>query len=154
MVNTMYDTSLIDVNLAASAGLGALIAGFSFIYFFVAFLLFALAIAGRWIIFKKAGKPGWSSIIPIYSSVVEYQIVGLSPWLLLLFIVPIANFIAIPVLTAVAAFKLAKVFGKDIAWGFGLWLLPSIFNLILAFGDSKYVGLKKDSTEGETKKEE
>ena len=146
MLNTMYDTSLIDVDTAASAGLGAAIAGFSFIYFFIAFALCALAIAGRWIIFKKAGKPGWASIIPIYSSVVEFQIVGLNPWLLLLFIIPVVNFVAVPVLTIVAAFKLAKVFGKDTGLGFGLWLLPSIFNLVLAFGDSKYVGVESTET--------
>lgn len=142
MVNTMYDTSLIDIDSFTSAGLGVLVAGISFIYFFVAFALFALAMAGRWIIFKKAGKPGWASIIPIYSSIVEFQIVGLDPLLLLLFLIPGVNFVAVPVLTIVAAFKLAKVFKKDIGWGFGLWLLPSIFNLILAFGDSEYVGVQ------------
>jgi hypothetical protein len=40
----------------------------------------------------------------------------------------------------VLAFRTAKSFGKDIGWGFGLWLLPFIFNLILAFGSSEYVG--------------
>ena len=33
-----------------------------------------------------------------------------------------------------------KSFGKDIGWGFGLLFLSFIFSLILAFGDSEYVG--------------
>lgn len=99
-----------------------------------------LLIIANWKIFSKAGQPGWASIVPIYNMVVQFKIVGLSPWLLLLYIVPIVNYVAIIVLTAVVAFRLAKSFGKDIGWGFGLWLLPFIFNLILAFGSSEYVG--------------
>lgn len=99
-----------------------------------------LLIIANWKIFSKAGKLGWACLIPIYGNVVQFQIVGLSPWLLLLYIVPIVNYVAIVVLTAVLAFRLAKSFGKDIGWGFGLWLLPFIFYLILGFGKSEYVG--------------
>jgi len=72
--------------------------------------------------------------------VVQYQIVGLSPWLLLLYLVPIVNFVAILVLAIMVPFRLAKSYGKGIGWGFGLLFLPFIFYLILAFGSSEYVG--------------
>ena len=39
-------------------------------------------------------------------------------------------------------FRLAKSFGKGIAFGFGLLFLNTIFMLILAFGGAQYVGPK------------
>jgi hypothetical protein len=37
-------------------------------------------------------------------------------------------------------FDLAKVFGKDTGFGFGLLFLPFIFIPILALGDAEYQG--------------
>ncbi len=98
------------------------------------------AIVVIWKIYSKSGQPGWASIVPIYTNVVQFKIVGLNPWLLLLYIVPFVNYITIFVLNIVVSFRLAKSFGKDIAWGFGLWLLPIVFYPILAFGSSEYAG--------------
>ena len=109
-------------------------------YMIVAIIVAVIGIIANWKIFSKAGKPGWASIVPIYNTVVQFQIVGLNPWLILLFIVPFVNFIAIPVLGIMIPFRMAKSYGKDIGWGFGLLFLPFIFNLILAFGSSEYVG--------------
>ena len=58
-----------------------------------------LTIIAMWKIFTKAGKPGWASLIPIYNVVVLFQIVNLSPWLILLFIVPIVNIFAVFILS-------------------------------------------------------
>lgn len=137
MYSTMYADSALTV---ADAGIFAAIMGFFATYSIIVIAIAVIGIIANWKIFSKAGKPGWASIIPIYNVVVQFQIVGLSPWLLLLFIVPFVNFIAIPVICIMLPFKMAKSFGKDIGWGFGLWLLPFIFNLILAFGSSEYVG--------------
>jgi len=53
----------------------------------------------------------------------------------------------VPYLSVVVAIKncfdLAKVFGKDVAYGIGLLFLPIIFLPILAFGDAKYQGTTK-----------
>ncbi|MFO0261358.1 MAG: DUF5684 domain-containing protein, partial [Planctomycetota bacterium] len=46
--------------------------------------LFALIIASLWIIFTKAGQPGWASLIPFYNLYVMLQIVGKPAWWLLL----------------------------------------------------------------------
>ena len=54
-----------------------------------------LVIVSLWIIFKKAGKPGWASIVPIYNIIVLIQIVGLPLWYLVLLIIPFANIYAI-----------------------------------------------------------
>lgn len=100
----------------------------------------------NWKLYVKAGEPGWASIIPVYTNVVQFKIVGLSPWLLLLYLVPFVNYVAIVVLSILVSFRLAKSFGKDIAWGFGILLLPYVFYPILALGSSEYMG-----PNGETK---
>ena len=95
-----------------------------------------LAIVALWKIFTKAGKPGWASIIPIYNVIVLFQIVGLNPLLVLLFLVPIANLVVM----IMALVKLAKAFGKGTGFALGLIFLGPIFYMILGFGDATYLG--------------
>jgi len=137
MYSTMYADSALT---AADAGMVAGIMGFFATYSIIIIAVAVIGIIANWKIFSKAGKPGWASIVPVYNMVVQFQIVGLNPWLLLLFIVPVVNFIAIAVIGIMIPFRMAKSFGKDIGWGFGLLFLSFIFNLILAFGSSEYVG--------------
>ena len=101
-------------------------------------VLVALGIAIMWIIFAKAGEPGWTCLVPIYNYIVMLRIVG-RPWwhLLLIMFVPIYGWFIIPI---IMHFQLAKVFGRGGGFGLGLWLLPIIFFPILAFGSSRYVG--------------
>ena len=106
-------------------------------------IMIVITIVAQWKIFTKAGEAGWKSIIPIYNAVVLFKIVGLSPWLLLLYltsIIPIVGGIIIFVLTIVMNVKLAKVFGKSGLFAVGLIFLTNIFLLILAFGSAQYVG--------------
>ena len=44
------------------------------------------------------------------------------------------------VYTIISLFRLAKVYGKGVGFGFGLLFLPNIFTLILGFGNSTYIG--------------
>ena len=89
-----------------------------------------------WRLFVKAGKPGWASLIPIYNTLVQLEIVQRPWWWLLLMIVPFVNI----VLVIIVIFELAKVFGKSTAFGFGLLFLAPIFIPILALGDAVYAG--------------
>ena len=150
----MYVTSSIDPDMFTTGieetSLLAGFAAFLSTYLIVILVVAVLTIIAQWKIFSKAGKPGWASIIPIYNIVVLFQIVGLSPWLILLNLIPFVGQIAFGIILIVSRFKLAKAFGKDIGWGFGLWLLPTIFDLILGFGSSEYVGV--DSEERATAK--
>jgi len=95
------------------------------------FLLVAM-----WKIFVKAGQPGWAVIVPIYNAYVLLEIVGREWWWLILMAIPFVNFIFIIILL----FDLAKSFGKDSAFGFGLLFLAPIFIPILGFGNAQYVG--------------
>ena len=115
----------------SSAGL------FGGIAFLVQIALIVVFLIAYWKIFEKAGKPGWAALIPFYNVYLMCDIVwpnkAFVPFLLLSF-VPIANVIY----AIIFIFRLAKAFGKDMAFGFGLLLLAPIFILILAFGDSTY----------------
>lgn len=113
---------------------------FAFLAVYMVFILIIVAYMAlvQWKIFVKAGKPGWAALIPVYNSVVYFQICGLNPWLLILFAIPFVNFIAIPVLMIMATINLVKYFGKDVGYVFGMIFLPLIFLSILAFGKAKY----------------
>ncbi|MDP2964589.1 MAG: DUF5684 domain-containing protein [Pelolinea sp.] len=87
-----------------------------------------------WCIFEKAGKPGWAALIPFFNNFVELQIVQRPWWWLLLMFIPAVNV----VLAVIIIFDLAKVFGKDNGFAFGLLFLAPIFMPILALGDSVY----------------
>ncbi len=106
-----------------------------------AFALIGLAIllvvfVSFWKIFEKAGKPGWAGIVPIYNAIVLLEIVGRPLWWIVLLLVPCVNF----VVGILLSIDLAKSFGKDVAYGLGLFLLPFIFFPLLAFSDARYVG--------------
>lgn len=105
-------------------------------------VIYVLLIIAMWKIFTKAGKPGWASIVPIYNVIVMFQIIGLNPWLLLLYLIPVVNFVVAIVFSIMQASRLSKSFGKGTGFALGLFFLNPIFLLILGFGDSKYIGIQ------------
>ena len=104
------------------------------ILIYIAIIL--LIIISQWKIFTKANKPGWASLIPIYNGLVLLKIIGKPWWWLLLFFIPFVNLIFAIWMTNL----LAKSFGKDEGFTFGLILLPLIFLPILGLGSAKYLG--------------
>ena len=102
----------------------------------LAVLIGVVMIAAMWKVFTKAGKPGWASIIPIYNMVVLLDIAGKPVWWIILFFIPIVNFI-FAILTYVG---LADRFGKGGGFAVGLILLGIIFFPILGFGSAQYRG--------------
>lgn len=103
---------------------GALI-GVLFI-FFIYFLVIVFAIYVQWVIFAKAGKPGWAAIVPIYNLIVMNEITGRESWWVVLYIL-------FPITLLVVPFDLAKSFGKGSGFAIGLLLLSLIFYAIMAF---------------------
>ena len=94
----------------------------------------------RWIIFSKAGKHGFAAIIPIYRDVVYFKICSISPWVILFILLPIIGWLILAVLKIVSKFELSYNFGRKTGFGFGLWLLPIIFESIIAFSrEIRYV---------------
>ena len=103
---------------------------YSFLWIIIVFAVFMIIC--RWVIYQKAGKPGWAAIIPIYSTLVLLEIIRKPWWWLLLMFIPVVN-----IVFAIWAINLlAKSFGKNEGFTIGLILLPIIFYPILAFDNS------------------
>ncbi len=122
-----------------SGVIGTILAILGIWIFFVLAIGVFMAIC-NWIIYKKAGREGWESIIPIYNLIVEFKFLDIPLWVLVLLLIPGVN-IAVPIIISV---NLAKKFGKSDGFMIGLILLPVIFYPMLAFGDAKY----QDSNRG------
>ena len=105
--------------------------------FFVIYLaLIVLMVASMWIVFRKAGQPGWAAIIPIYNVIVLLQVAGKPIWWIILSFIPIAN-VVVSILLCIGV---SQNFGKGGGFAIGLFLLPIIFYPILAFGSAQYGG--------------
>ena len=100
----------------------------------VALLLYVLTAIAWWKIFEKAGEDGWKALIPFYNIAVFVKIVDENALKALLLLIPIVG----EIYAILLQFRLAKVFGKGLAFGFGLLFLNTIFTYILAFGDAHY----------------
>ena len=129
MDNIMYAAS------AKADWLGRLMAAVGFVWL-LAIALCVLMLVAHWKLFAKAGEPGWACLVPFYGSYVLFKIAFGNGWLFLLSLVPFVNV----VIALALPFKLAKAYGKDIGWGFGLLFLGEIFYPLLGFGDAVYVG--------------
>lgn len=99
----------------------------------VVLILFVYGTILRWRIYTKAGEPGWAAIIPVYRQIVMYQVCGLSPWLMLLWLLPILGWLGMVIVAIMKRFGLAREFGRSSLFGFGLLFLPIIFQSIIAF---------------------
>jgi len=89
-----------------------------------------------WKLFEKAGQPGWAAIIPIYNLIVLLKFVGKPTWWVILFLIPVVNYVFL-----IWTYNmLSKSFGKTEGFTVGLVLLGFIFLPILALGDAKYLG--------------
>lgn len=142
---------------------GAVIGGMFAIYLTFSIIIGILLIIAMWKIFTKAGEAGWKSIIPIYNVYVFCKIIGVSFWkwvILCPLLIGVVSFIIETaagiaqfsniiggiysiILYIVMAVKLSKAFGKSAGFTVGLIIFPNIFQLILGFGSSTYVGTDK-----------
>ncbi|MEI7724898.1 MAG: DUF5684 domain-containing protein [Bacteroidota bacterium] len=99
-----------------------------------------IEVVGAWMMFQKAGEPGWAAIIPIYNYLIAIKIAGLPWWYLLLMLIPVVNL----VIYIIILNGLAKNFGKGTGFTVGLFFLRFIFIPILGFGNAVYSGDKSN----------
>ena len=119
-----------------------------------------LSIIGSWKIYKKLGEPGWKCIIPFYNVWVEYKYIWntkMAIWNIALslggalimqiaaqgtalYYLGSAAFLAGWVICIMGYHKLSKAFGKGAGFTVGLVLLTGLFQIILGFGKSQYIG--------------
>lgn len=106
-------------------------------------ILFIYRTLLRCVIYKKAHKRAWAPFVPIYRNIVMLKICGMSPWWLLLLLVPVVGWVLLFVVSVASKFMLAESFGKGTFFAFGLWLLAPIFETMLVFSkETKYIGFK------------
>jgi DNA-directed RNA polymerase subunit RPC12/RpoP len=108
----------------------------------VLLLAFLVTLISLWVVFDKAGEPGWAAYIPIYNTVVLARIGGKPEWLGFLCavspMVPRFGGLLNLGLFLFLCIGVSKTFGKGTLFGIGLVFLPFIFFPILAFSESAY----------------
>lgn len=135
MLATLAQFDPNDLNTLTEAEAEGIMAGLA-IYLVFVLIISIVMIVAMWQVFKKAGKPGWAAIIPIYNTIVLLEIVGRPIWWILLMFIPFVNL----VIWVIVMVDLAKSFGKGVGYAIGLMLLAFIFLPMLGFGSSRYVG--------------
>ena len=147
-------TSIFEQALAVASGV-------SLVLILGAAAMAVLGLVAKWKIFTKAGEKGWKSLIPVYSTYVEFGftwnrlqgILVLACLLVSRIITGIApsdsviyGLAAIPAIYAGVAgliqmHKLSQSFGHGIGFTLGLVFLNPVFLMILGFDkNSQYVG--------------
>jgi len=120
--------------------------------------LLVLCIVAMWILFKKAGEPGWKSIIPFYNVYIWCKIVWDKNIFWIWLAISLGSFVATfiggevgtfvqfacsianLVISIILLIKTSFAYGRGAGTAVGLIFLTTIFTLILAFGSAKYVG--------------
>jgi hypothetical protein len=119
------------------------LAGLTGGYTIVGLVLAILVIVGLWKMFKKAGQPGWASLIPIYNVYILIKIAGRPWWWLLLLAagcIPFVGWIVAGISLVILYNDIAKSFGRGIGTTLGLIFFSGIFLPILGLGKAQYVG--------------
>jgi hypothetical protein len=98
-------------------------------------LFFVILLESQWKIFRKAGKEGWASLIPLYNLVVLLEIVRKPAGWVIFMLIPFVNIIfGIWVVNL-----LAKRFGKDERYTAGMLLLPFVFYPMLGLSKQEMI---------------
>lgn len=123
----MTSTTTTDPAAVAGAAVGGLLV------LALGVVLTGFALMGM---FAKAGEPKWAGFVPIYNGIVLLRVSGMSPWLVLLAFIPVANI----VLLVLLAINVAKVFGKGAGSAVLIFLFGLIMYFVLSYGDARYLG--------------
>jgi len=96
-----------------------------------------IQMVSMWIVFDKAGQPGWAAIVPIYNMWVLAELGDKPGWwgLAMCFSggIPFIGPIVVLVLSFMIYIGVAQAFGRGIIFGIAMALLPFVFLPILAF---------------------
>lgn len=115
---------------------------------FLVISIVVLLIVAEWKLFKKAGRHGWESLIPFYSSWVLIDIAGLKWWWILFLIIEFTFkfdfggfFLSFNIAKIFGSFNcyynIAKRFGKDNSTCIIAGIFPTIFACIFAFSKNE-----------------
>ncbi|MDN3496136.1 DUF5684 domain-containing protein, partial [Planococcus sp. APC 4015] len=121
-----------SIDTATAAAVGFLwFAGIAVFYVWTALALGA--------VFRKSGELSWKAWVPILNQVVLFRLGGVSPLLLLLYIVPGA-FIAVYVFQVIACHRVNASFGFGAGMTVLAALLFPVWASVVGFGSARWVG--------------
>ena len=101
--------------------------------YFTILLIVILSLAGTWGVYEKAGRAGWTALVPIYNRIVLCRIARRPVWWLF---IPIANI----VLGILVWMDVLERFGEP-AWRVVLvFIVPFLYLPYLGFSDVRYRG--------------
>jgi len=100
----------------------------------IGLVFLVLDVIAFWMIFAKAGRPGWAAIIPFYNLYTMCKVAGRPGWWWILFLIPFVNI----VVAFIVYIDIAKAFGKGTFFGVLLVFFTIICALILGLGSSTY----------------
>lgn len=121
---------------------------------------YVLLTISQWKLFKKAGEKGWKSLIPFYNIFVSHHLIGMSHiWFILdivfwfveillefFHVYPLwieDTFFSVALIVTIISeilhiMRLCYCYTKSELFGIGLFVVPPLFSMILAFGNSEY----------------
>ena len=105
------------------------------IYLILTILFFIASLAGLWVIFEKAGRPGWYILIPFYNFYIWLKIIRKPLWWYLFLLVPFINVFVVLLMIV----EIVKCFGK---YGLGAQALSVLF----PFAYLPYLGFSRKET--------
>ena len=143
--------------LVAVTSMG-LSAGLMFVVLAAVYILFAIP---AYMMFRKAGEEGWKAFIPFYNDytmanlVWETKVFWIMLVLSLIMNIADADMFADSVIISLIAFiasiayivynarfckRISNAYGHGLGFAIGLLFLPFIFEIIIGFGSSQYLG--------------
>lgn len=135
----MLENIVTGVSLSATIADGTEVVSFSPLWWSVCIAVglgtIGVIILANWILFKKAGQPGWVAVLPLYNIAITLKIAKKPLWWLpiLLFVPPLSL-----VLWFFVCRGLARVFNQGIWSAVGIFVLPMIFLPLLASESNSY----------------
>jgi hypothetical protein len=105
-------------------------------FYVLAVAIAIVSIISLWMIFQKAGKPGWASIVPFYNLWVLKDITGRPTWWFFVSFIPYVGSIFVLIMY----YFLGRSFGKSTSYSVGVALLSVVFLPMLAFSNDRYQG--------------
>ncbi len=122
-------------------------------------LFYFLQIVAQWMLFVKAGEPGWKSLIPVYNYYTLFKITWSGGAFLLLAALSVVSALllrntdsswalwlgrafsaVVSLMSIIETWKVSRAYGHGIGYFLGLIFLEPIFVMILGLGSSRYVG--------------
>ncbi|WP_194397465.1 DUF5684 domain-containing protein [Microbacterium atlanticum] len=97
-------------------------------------------------VFGKSGEEPWKAWVPVLNSAVVLRLAGLSPWLLLLALVPFLGWIPLVVVFVLAYYRLSVAFG----FGAGMTVLAvlafPVWASVVGWGSARWVGWEQSGS--------